>query len=68
MAILRPYGFQETHSDDWVHISSVLIHIYHLVIKGSFVDTDTTMGLLTHCIYQEPPPSMAGAQSLPFTA
>ena len=62
MAILGPYGFQETHSDDWVGM------LYSLCTEGPFMDADTSMGLPAHSLNKEPPLSMASAQSLSLTA
>ena len=49
MAILEPYGFQETHSDDWVrHLFQglILTAIHHLptVSYCGFADTTIVPG------------------------
>lgn len=69
MAILAPYGFTETHSDDWVN-HSLQRSICHVCITqftfaGLAVDNDSSVGLLSHSCHPRPSPTMADPQSLP---
>ena len=50
MAILAPYGFTETHSDDWVIVSHSFIAYNSLndTLSGFAVDYGSTVGPLSH--------------------
>ena len=71
MAILAPYGFIETHSDDWVCNPSVTLWnkfcIIGYFVSGFAMDHGSSVGPLPHSCHSRPPPAVANPQPLPGT-